>query len=475
MAGKLVTGINLDIAGAIAEQFDTAKLTEMLESVVKLLEEKSMTHHVDLLSSLRSKRLDTSNVCRLDKDSMDPIVELALAQRDWFHEMKHVRDPSGPGRSFWILNEYAWHFETLLGFQLYNASQEGRASVVQRLLQQPRIDINEAMNGGATPLFVACQEGHELVVQLLLEQPGIDINQANNDGYTPLFIAHATGHEVVMQRLLEQPDIDINEADNDGHKPWFVACLNGHGLVVQRLFQQQIAMNQAMHDGGVPLYSQQLIQACNVLSNPDLDQIRRLIRNGADINAFNIGSWSPLLSACWNGHSTVVNILLQQAGIAMNQATNDGFTPLHIACQKGHELVVQRLLQEPGIAMNQATNDGHTPLYVACHKGHELVVQRLLQQPGIGMNQATNDGDTPLHIACQEGHELVVQQLLQQPGIAMNQAMSDGRTPLYVACHEGYELVVQRLLQQPGIGMNQARNDGCTLLQAIVRCLFRCS
>ena len=104
MVDKLVKGINLDVVGgAIAEQFDRAKLTEMLESVMKLLEENSMTNHVDLLSSLHSKRLDSSNLGRLDKDLIDPIVELVSAHRDWFHEVKRVR-PFG-SRLFYVDSE----------------------------------------------------------------------------------------------------------------------------------------------------------------------------------------------------------------------------------------------------------------------------------------------------------------------------------------------------------------------------------
>ena len=43
------------------------------------------------------------------------------------------------------------------------------------------------MDDGATPFFMACQEGHEKVVKLLLQDKRIDPNQAQIDGETPLF------------------------------------------------------------------------------------------------------------------------------------------------------------------------------------------------------------------------------------------------------------------------------------------------
>lgn len=117
MAGRVVTGLNLELgafARSLADQIDPEKLTEILDSVIEILRENSTQTNADILEDLRSRRLNSSNIGRLDKDSINPIVELASAQRGWSHEMKHVQNPSDPARSMWVLNEYASQFRSVV-------------------------------------------------------------------------------------------------------------------------------------------------------------------------------------------------------------------------------------------------------------------------------------------------------------------------------------------------------------------------
>lgn len=40
--------------------------------------------------------------------------------------------------------------------------------------------VNQAMNDGASPLWIACQNGHEACARLLLDG-GADVNRADED------------------------------------------------------------------------------------------------------------------------------------------------------------------------------------------------------------------------------------------------------------------------------------------------------
>ena len=53
---------------------------------------------------------------------------------------------------------------------------------------------------------------------------------------------------------------------------------------------------------------------------------------------------------------------------------DNGATPLLIACENGHSLVVERLLQEKADP-NTPKENGVTPLYIACENGHLPVVE----------------------------------------------------------------------------------------------------
>ena len=80
------------------------------------------------------------------------------------------------------------------------------------LLAKQGVDVNQAMNDGATPLFIASQEGHSDVVSMLLAKQGVDVNQARDNGCTPLYIASQNGHSEVVSMLLAKQGIDMNKA-----------------------------------------------------------------------------------------------------------------------------------------------------------------------------------------------------------------------------------------------------------------------
>ncbi|WP_419420463.1 ankyrin repeat domain-containing protein [Legionella sp. D16C41] len=178
---------------------------------------------------------------------------------------------------------------------------------------------------------------------------------------------------------------------------------------------------------------------------------------------------TPLYRACQNGHQEIVDILLKYGQIAVNQADNNGVTSLYGACFHGHKGTVEILLKHQQIAVNQADNKGSTPLHVACQNGHQETVEILLKHQQIAVNQANNKGVTPLHVACQNGHQGTVEILLKHQQIAVNQADNDGSTPLHSACQNGHQGIIEILLKHQQIAVNQATNKGVTPLH--IACL----
>ena len=64
-------------------------------------------------------------------------------------------------------------------------ASEGGHLDVARLLIEAGADIDKAVDGGYTPLYIASQEGHLEVVKTLLDS-GADATLATKDGVTPL-------------------------------------------------------------------------------------------------------------------------------------------------------------------------------------------------------------------------------------------------------------------------------------------------
>ena len=93
----------------------------------------------------------------------------------------------------------------------------------------------------------------------------------------------------------------------------------------------------------------------------DIRVIRRLLRKGAKCNAVE-GEvtlhwrcsicftgvfqqvWTALMAACFKGHATVAECLIQ-AGCNVDARAEDGQTALHMAAFQGHNSIVEELLR----------------------------------------------------------------------------------------------------------------------------------
>ncbi|MBR2127063.1 MAG: ankyrin repeat domain-containing protein [Akkermansia sp.] len=338
---------------------------------------------------------------------------------------------------------------------LYWAACYGRTECVKLLLAAPDIDINKADKDGETPLYWAAWHGHTECVQLLLaatginvsewnplslaiiadntEQlrelltaPDINVNQADNGGETPLYWAACYGRTESVKQLLAAPGIDVNKAAKDGDTPLCKAVSCGHTECVRLLLAApDINVNQADKDSCTPLY-----WAAWYGRTECVQQL--LAAPGIDVNKADEAGRTPLYWATYDGHIECVKLLLAAPGIDVNKAGNAG-TPLYNAASEGHTECVQQLLAAPGIDINREDKEGYTPLIWAAFYGHTECVQQLLAAPGIDVNKAAGNGFTPLHGAAREGHAECVRLLLKAPRIAVNRTDKDGFTPFKIA------------------------------------------
>ena len=66
------------------------------------------------------------------------------------------------------------------------------------------------------------------IVEKLLQNPNIDVNAANDDGTTPLHVAAGKGELPIVNALLDNPNIDINTKDLQYQTPIYLALINDH-------------------------------------------------------------------------------------------------------------------------------------------------------------------------------------------------------------------------------------------------------
>ena len=141
----------------------------------------------------------------------------------------------------------------------------------------------------------------------------------------------------------------------------------------------------------------------------DVDLARRLVKQGANVNASEGDGATALHWASYRDSIALVDLLLG-AGAKINTANDLGATPLWIAAVNGSAPMVRRLLQG-GADPNLALLAGETPLMAAARSGSAEAVE-LLASKGAKVNVSATRGQTALMWAVAQKHSAVVKVLL---------------------------------------------------------------
>jgi ankyrin repeat protein len=140
---------------------------------------------------------------------------------------------------------------------------------------------------------------------------------------------------------------------------------------------------------------------------------------------------SPVADAAQRGDVEQLRTLLRQ-GADVNAAQGDGMTALHWAAQSGNAAMAELLIRAGAIVSSTTRLGGYTPLHLAASNGRAEVAKALLVAGG-SAGATTSTGTTPLHLAADAGHPEVVRALLEH-GAEVNLAERyAGRTPLMFA------------------------------------------
>jgi ankyrin repeat protein len=139
----------------------------------------------------------------------------------------------------------------------------------------------------------------------------------------------------------------------------------------------------------------------------DLAEVRRLLRDGGDVNAAMGDGTNALHHAAMRGDAAMVGVLLL-AGANLRATTRlGGYTGLHLASQRGHDAVID-LLVKAGAHPNQPTATGATPLMLAAASGHVPAVKQLLaHKADVDAKELANDQTALMFAAAFDRAEVV--------------------------------------------------------------------
>ena len=212
--------------------------------------------------------------------------------------------------------------------------------------------------------------------------------------------------------------------------------------------------------------------------NGDLEECRRLLSEGTNIDCTNIDGMTAMHQACIDGNLEVVKFLIDN-GADINAVDNDGWTPLHAAANCGHVEVAEALL-DAGADPRAVNTDGELATDIAeTEEVEELIQKRLheLNPTNVDLEELRKQelhvmekdvnnwiktgrveekphprtGATLLHVAASKGYASVVQVLLSNTTlrgqIDVDSLDHEKWTPLAAACYFNQPAVVEILLE----------------------------
>ena len=134
--------------------------------------------------------------------------------------------------------------------------------------------------------------------------------------------------------------------------------------------QGELAMTKFLIEGGADVTKAPVLYCASY--NGDLDQCKRWIQAGANVNKKNYSGYTPVNIAAKQGHKHLCEYFME-LGSDLNIAANDGLTPLYFISQDGDNDLVKKLLD------HGASVDSAGCLQVALDNYNQEVATTLIQ------------------------------------------------------------------------------------------------
>lgn len=183
--------------------------------------------------------------------------------------------------------------------------------------------------------------------------------------------AAASGSVSDIQGVMEKhPNINLNEANEDKRTPLHLAASEGNLEIVRFLVENGADVNMEDRWNSTPLHDS--IQA------KQIDVFNYLLSRGGKTSMTEEEKVSALNSAARSGDLDQVRTLVKM-GVDVNKGDYDNRTALHLSCDSGSEEVVEFLI-ENGADINAIDNFGRTPVQDAIQNKHDDLVQFLFTQ-----------------------------------------------------------------------------------------------
>ena len=175
----------------------------------------------------------------------------------------------------------------------------------------------------------------------------------------------------------------------------------------------------------------------------NMDEVKRLLEDGAEVDKKNKDGFTALDVAILNGHFDIARELCEKMNIDTD-GLDGSASSLHWAAGLGRVNVVKELIGKGG-GIEVKEKDSWTPLHYASRNGHLNVVKFLVENKA-DIHAKDTLGWTPLHLASANSQLNVAKFLVANKADIHAKNKCDS-TPLHTASMEGHLDIVKFLIQ----------------------------
>lgn len=334
--------------------------------------------------------------------------------------------------------------------KLVEAIENGQYSKIVNLLQEKKVDPNEASHNGQLPLIAAIEKDMFEVVQLLLTS-GADANAHNKNGNTPLMSLflnmkslYYTSNNIdkIFDILITKTDPNIQ--NNRGMTALMYAIeygdINAWNYAIQLAHISDCSIVD--EDGHSVLYY--LINTYNTSYDKEIDPrpslAQEIVDRGGDVHQIDTSGYSLLIYAIIYNALSMAEILISNDALL----TEDAIELMEESEEPFFERLIQQANDRDYVKTLDVKDDGS--IHSLIYHGNLDRVRSFLSKTNININNPSTSGLTPLMIAVNQGKQDIVHELLQYKGLNINKQDRFGFTALHFAVIRRNANIVQMLL-----------------------------